>query len=60
VAEFLLEIGTEEIPDWMIDGALADLRARFEAAFAEFDSFVPSAGSWHCWMTRSSRSRLRM
>jgi glycyl-tRNA synthetase beta chain len=27
---FLLEIGTEEIPDWMIPGALADLRLRFE------------------------------
>jgi glycyl-tRNA synthetase beta chain len=27
---FLLEIGTEEIPDWMIAGALADLRKGFE------------------------------
>jgi len=36
VADFLLEIGTEEIPDWMIDGALADVRAKFQAAFAEF------------------------
>ena len=36
MADFLLEIGTEEIPDWMIDGALADLRAKFEAAFADF------------------------
>jgi len=26
---FLLEIGTEEIPDWMIPGALEDLRRRF-------------------------------
>jgi glycyl-tRNA synthetase beta chain len=26
---FLLEIGTEEIPDWMIKGALEDLRAQF-------------------------------
>lgn len=26
----LLEIGTEEIPDWMITGALADLKALFE------------------------------
>lgn len=31
--DFLLEIGTEEIPDWMIEPALADLRARFQAAF---------------------------
>ncbi len=36
MADFLLEIGTEEIPDWMIDGALADLRAKFQAAFGEF------------------------
>jgi glycyl-tRNA synthetase beta chain len=36
VAELLLEIGTEEIPDWMIDGALADLRTKFQAAFGEF------------------------
>ena len=28
---FLLEIGTEEIPDWMIDPALGELRSRFEA-----------------------------
>lgn len=27
---FLLEIGCEEIPDWMIEPALADLKARFE------------------------------
>jgi glycyl-tRNA synthetase beta chain len=27
---FLLEIGTEEIPDWTIEPALADLRSRFE------------------------------
>jgi glycyl-tRNA synthetase beta chain len=27
---FLLEIGTEEIPDWMIPGALESLRALFE------------------------------
>ena len=27
---FLLEIGTEEIPDWMIPGALENLRALFE------------------------------
>lgn len=34
--DFLLEVGTEEIPDWMIDGALADLRGKFQAAFAGF------------------------
>ncbi len=28
-AELLLEIGTEEIPDWMIGGALEDLERRF-------------------------------
>jgi glycyl-tRNA synthetase beta chain len=28
---FLLEIGTEEIPDWMIKSALEDLRAKFVA-----------------------------
>ncbi len=27
--EFLLEVGTEEIPDWMIEGALKDLEKRF-------------------------------
>ena len=27
---FLLEIGTEEIPDWMIPGALDNLRTLFE------------------------------
>jgi glycyl-tRNA synthetase beta chain len=36
MADFLLEIGTEEIPDWMIDGALADLHDRFQAAFGAF------------------------
>ena len=36
MAEFLLEIGTEEIPDWMIEPALADLRTKFEANFAVF------------------------
>jgi glycyl-tRNA synthetase beta chain len=36
VADFLLEIGTEEIPDWMIDDALADLRTKFQTAFGEF------------------------
>jgi glycyl-tRNA synthetase beta chain len=37
MADFLLEIGVEEIPDWMIEPALADLRTRFEGAFAVFD-----------------------
>lgn len=36
MADFLLEIGTEEIPDWMIDSALADLRTKFQSAFATF------------------------
>ena len=31
---FLLEIGTEEIPDWMIEPALADLKQRFETLLA--------------------------
>jgi glycyl-tRNA synthetase beta chain len=31
--DFLLEIGVEEIPDWMIIPALAELRSRFESAF---------------------------
>ncbi|MDA0205354.1 MAG: glycine--tRNA ligase subunit beta [Acidobacteria bacterium] len=34
---FLLEIGTEEIPDWMIPNALADLQKRFLAALEKFD-----------------------
>ena len=28
---FLLEIGTEEIPDWMIPGAMANLGELFQA-----------------------------
>ncbi len=32
---FLLEIGTEEIPDWMIQPALANLRELFEGVIAE-------------------------
>lgn len=32
---FLLEIGTEEIPDWMIQDALEDLRKRFESTLEE-------------------------
>ena len=36
MAYFLLEIGTEEIPDWMIEPALEDLRTRFQAAFGVF------------------------
>ena len=31
---FLLEIGAEEIPDWMIEPALADLKQRFEGLLA--------------------------
>jgi glycyl-tRNA synthetase beta chain len=34
--DFLLEIGTEEIPDWMIEPALEDLHSRYQAAFAAF------------------------
>ncbi len=34
--DFLLEIGTEEIPDWMIEPALEDLRGKFETAFGAF------------------------
>ena len=30
MSDFLLEIGAEEIPDWMIEPALADLKTRFE------------------------------
>ncbi len=32
---FLLEIGTEEMPDWMIDPALKELQQLFEALLAE-------------------------
>ena len=34
---FLLEIGAEEIPDWMIEPALADLKQRFEGVLKESD-----------------------
>jgi glycyl-tRNA synthetase beta chain len=37
MAYFLLEIGTEEIPDWMIEPALDDLRNRFQTAFGGFE-----------------------
>jgi glycyl-tRNA synthetase beta chain len=33
VSDFLLEIGVEEIPDWMIEPALADLKSRVEKLF---------------------------
>ncbi|HEX4748478.1 MAG TPA: glycine--tRNA ligase subunit beta [Bryobacteraceae bacterium] len=36
MSDFLLEIGTEEIPDWMIVPALADLRGKFQDAFGSF------------------------
>ncbi len=36
MADFLLEIGAEEIPDWMIEPALEDLRNRFQTAFGVF------------------------
>ena len=42
---FLLEIGTEEIPDWMIPGALESLRSLATAA-------VPRTGRRHRWMRR--------
>jgi len=32
---FLLEIGAEEIPDWMIRGALENLRSLFEESLAK-------------------------
>lgn len=35
--KFLLEIGTEEIPDWMIPNALADFEKRFLDALGKFD-----------------------
>jgi glycyl-tRNA synthetase beta chain len=35
MADFLLEIGVEEIPDWMIEPALADLHARFQKLLHE-------------------------
>ena len=34
--DFLLEIGVEEIPDWMIVDALSDLRGKFAGAFRAF------------------------
>jgi glycyl-tRNA synthetase beta chain len=36
-AEFLLEIGVEEIPDWMIEPALADLKRRFVESLESFN-----------------------
>ena len=35
MSEFLLEIGAEEIPDWMIEPALADLRTKFQKRSAK-------------------------
>jgi glycyl-tRNA synthetase beta chain len=36
-AELLIEIGVEEIPDWMIEPALADWKKRFVEALAGFN-----------------------
>ena len=36
MSELLLEIGVEEIPDWMIPGALADFERRFAEALAKY------------------------
>ncbi len=35
---FLLEIGAEEIPDWMIEGALEHLAGSFRRLLDEHDS----------------------
>ena len=40
---FLLEIGTEEIPDWMIPGALANLRLLFEKLEIPHESIAMDA-----------------
>ena len=40
---FLLEIGTEEIPDWMIPAALASLRVLFEKLDIAHDSVTMDA-----------------
>jgi glycyl-tRNA synthetase beta chain len=40
---FLLEIGTEEIPDWMIPNALESLRLQFEKLGIPFDSVAMDA-----------------
>jgi len=37
MSELLLEIGTEEIPDWMIPAALADFERRFAGAIKKFE-----------------------
>src|SRR5579884_2032194 len=34
--DLLVEIGSEEIPDWMIEPALADWQEKFQAAFGAF------------------------
>jgi glycyl-tRNA synthetase beta chain len=43
--DFLIEVGVEEVPDWMIEPALADLRARWQAAFGAFagDALIADA-----------------
>ena len=41
--DFLLEIGSEEIPDWMIDPALAHLEAKLNELLAPLDGKVTSA-----------------
>jgi glycyl-tRNA synthetase beta chain len=40
---FLLEIGTEEIPDWMIPGALENLRLLFEKLGVGFETVTMDA-----------------
>ena len=56
---FLLEIGTEEIPDWMIPGALENLRALFEEALRKGVERRSRgrAGRWDVPSSGSSRRR---
>ena len=45
MSDFLLEIGVEEVPDWMIEPALTDLRARWQSALGAFggDALIAEA-----------------
>ena len=52
MSDFLLEIGTEEIPDWMIEPALADLAAAVHG-YVTANSLLPSSAS----VTSSTRPR---
>ena len=56
---FLLEIGTEEIPDWMIPGALAQLAAKLDLFGATPSASMRRRAAW-CCAPKACRSARRI